>query len=95
MVWKDTQVKFRIIEKYYLIIVDFFNKLKELHNNNSEIDIQTCMMIGLNSIHRVFQFVLMKTKNIEKSFYYSQRTYVYYIRTCAYTFTSTEAFQGL
>lgn len=79
MVWEDTQVKFRIIEKYYLIIVDFFNKLKGLHNSNSEIDIQTCMMVGLNSIHRVFQFVLMKTKNIEKSFYYSQRTYVYYI----------------
>lgn len=79
MVWTNTQTRSKIIEKYCIIIEDFFNNLKKLNASNSNIDIYTCMMIGLNSILRVFQYVLIKTKNIEKAFYYSQRTYIYYI----------------
>jgi hypothetical protein len=37
------------------------------------------MYIAINSIHRVFEYVLIKTKNIEKAFYYAQKTYFYYI----------------
>ena len=80
MAWKDTQIKSRIIDKYYTIIEEYFKQIEKLHLSNNEVDIQSCMMIGLNSIHRVFEYVLMKTKNIEKAYYYSQRTYFYYIQ---------------
>jgi hypothetical protein len=37
------------------------------------------LTIGINALHRVFEFVLLRTKNIEKAYYYSQKTYYYYL----------------
>jgi hypothetical protein len=33
----------------------------------------------MNAIHRVFEYILIKTKNIEKVCYYSKKTYYYYL----------------
>jgi len=33
----------------------------------------------MNTIHRVFEYILIKTKNIEKVCYYSKKTYYYYL----------------
>lgn len=77
--WKDTQIKYRIVDKYYETIDNYFLQLTKLAEENKNVDIQTCMMIGMNVIHRVFEYVLMRTKNIEKAYYYAERAYIYYI----------------
>jgi hypothetical protein len=43
-----------------------------------EFDKQT-LYIGLTTIHRVFETVLLKTKNIEIAHYYAQKAYIYYL----------------
>lgn len=79
LIWKDSQVKYRIVEKYYTIIDNYFQQLETLIESNKTIDEKSCMMIGLNLIHRIFDYVLIQTKNIEKTYYYAERTYIYYI----------------
>jgi hypothetical protein len=72
-------LKQQIIEKYCDIIIEFFNLIQ-----NSEIMKEMnfpipSLYIGLNAIHRIFEYVLLKTKSIEKAIYYSQKTYYYYL----------------
>jgi hypothetical protein len=72
-------LKQQIIEKYCDIIIEFFNLIQ-----NSEIMKELnypipSLYIGLNTIHRIFEYVLLKTKSIEKAIYYSQKTYYYYL----------------
>lgn len=79
ILWDDINIKKRIIEKYYSVIEDFLIQLEKILIHIPDINITICMVIGINSIHRVFEYVIIKTKNIEKAFYYAQRTYIYYI----------------
>lgn len=79
ILWDDKNIKTRIIDKYYIVIEELLNQLENILTNICDIDISTCMFIGLNSIYRVFEYVLIKTKNIEKAYYYAQKTYLYYI----------------
>ena len=78
-VWNDHNIKMRVIDKYYMVIEELLVELQKLLNTINDIDISSCMYIAINSIHRVFEYVLIKTKNIEKAFYYAQKTYFYYI----------------
>ena len=75
----NNTIKTQIIEKYYSVIEDFLIQLEKILVHIPDINITICMVIGINSIHRVFEYVIIKTKNIEKAFYYAQRTYIYYI----------------
>lgn len=75
----NNTIKKQIIEKYYSVIEDFLIQLEKILLHIPDININICMIIGINSIHRVFEYVIIKTKNIEKAFYYAQRTYIYYI----------------
>ena len=79
ILWDEKNIKTRIVDKYYIVIEELLNQLEKILTNVSDIDISTCMFIGLNSIYRVFEYVLIKTKNIEKAYYYAQKTYFYYI----------------
>lgn len=78
-VWDDNNIKLRIIDKYYTVIEESLSQLEKVLNNITDINISVCMNIAINSIHRVFEYVLIKTKNIEKAYFYSQKTYFYYI----------------
>jgi hypothetical protein len=42
----------------------------------------------MNAIHRVFEYILMKTKNIEKVCYYSKKTYYYYLEYMEQVYSS-------
>ena len=79
IIWKETQIKTRISNKYYNIIEAFFQRLEKINTDYKDINIKTCMCLGLNTIYRVFEYVLIKTKNVEKAYYYAQKTYIYYI----------------
>jgi hypothetical protein len=71
--------KSRIILKYALIIKEYFDlmnqneTLKNIHNPNPS------LYIGMNAIHRVFEYILIKNKNIDQAYYYSQKCYYYYL----------------
>ncbi len=78
-IWNEHNIKMRVIDKYYMVIEELLIELQKLLRTINDIDISNCMCIAINSIHRVFEYVLIKTKNIEKAFYYAQKTYFYYI----------------
>ena len=77
--WSETNIKTRIINKYYILVEDFFIQLEKIHTSVPDLNVSACMFIGLNSIYRVFEYVLFKTKNIEKAYYYAQKTFFYYL----------------
>jgi hypothetical protein len=69
----------KITDTYVNILKEFIgliNETKHCDNPNNSI---ITMYIGMNTIHRVFEFILIKTKNIEKVCYYSKKTYYYYL----------------
>jgi hypothetical protein len=47
--------------------------LKNISNLNNS------LFIGMNAIHRVFEYILIKNKNIDNAYYYSQKCYFYYL----------------
>jgi len=66
----------KIIDIYSGIFKEFISILNESKYGDNLI---TIMFIGMNTIHRVFEYILIKTKNIEKVSYYSKKTYYYYL----------------
>lgn len=69
----------KIIETYVSILKEFIGLIDDSkHCDNPNNSIIT-MYIGMNAIHRVFEFILLKTKNIEKVCYYSKKTFYYYL----------------
>jgi len=71
--------KNRVIVKYAALVKEYFQIM-----NNSELvktmtDINPSLYIGLNAINRVFEYMIMKTKNIEHAYFHSQKSYYYYL----------------
>jgi hypothetical protein len=76
---KKITIPDRIIEKYSQILKEYMDMLtdcKYIHDLPNPI---TNMYIGLNAIHRVFEYILIRTKNIEKVVYYSRKACYYYL----------------
>jgi hypothetical protein len=68
-----------ILDTYSKLINEYFEILNEsnvMKETNFPI---SNIRIGITAIHRVFEIILLKTKNIEKTYYYSQRAYYYYL----------------
>jgi len=72
-------VKQEIIEKYTANVIDYFTLMNKTDLINELNNPVSSMYIGINAIHRVFEFILLKTKSIEKANYYSKKTYYYYL----------------
>ena len=71
--------KTQILEIYSKLVMEYFcitNESVIMREMNFPI---SSVYIGLNAIHRVFEIILIKTKSIEKTYYYSQRAYYYYL----------------
>jgi len=71
--------KQQIIETYYGVLKDCIDKIKSSeiiitskHSNQS-------LSVGINAIHRVFEYTLLKTKQLDKAYYQAQQTYHYFI----------------
>jgi adenylate kinase family enzyme len=68
-----------ILETYVVLIKNFFDSVSK-SENMKELDFPVSnLCIGIHSIHRVFEYAIMKTKNIERAIYYAQQTYYYYL----------------
>jgi len=71
--------KQEIVEVYSKIINEYFSALSESEVMKELIFPVSSIYIGVNAIHRVFEIVLIKTKSIEKTYYYSRKAYYYYL----------------
>jgi hypothetical protein len=58
---------------------NFFDNVSKSENMKEHSFPVSSLCIGIHSIHRVFEYAIMKTKNIERAIYYAQQTYYYYL----------------
>jgi hypothetical protein len=76
MISKNKQ---KVIDKYVLIIKELFyliNESNTLRTLNYPI---LSIQIGFQIIHRVFEYILSKTQNIDTAYFYTQKSYYYYL----------------
>lgn len=78
----------KVIETYTSILKEFLTLINESKHCESPNNLTITMYIGLNTIHRVFEYILIKTKNIEKVCYYSKKTYYYYLEYMEQVYSS-------
>lgn len=69
----------KVTHTYISILKEFVTLINESKHCDSPNNLIITMFIGMNAIHRVFEYILIKTKNIEKVCYYSKKTYYYYL----------------
>jgi len=69
----------QIIDKYVGVINEYLELISESKYMNETNNPVSSMYIGMNSLTRVFEYVILKTKNIEKACHYSKKTFYYYL----------------
>ena len=69
----------KVTHTYISILKEFIALISESKHCDNPNNLIITMFIGMNAIHRVFEYILIKTKNIEKVCYYSKKTYYYYL----------------
>jgi len=67
-----------IFSKYVSAIKEYFEVVNKSDSIKNLVNAKSTLLIGLNAIHRVFEIVLLKTKNMETAHYYSQKSVYYY-----------------
>uniref|UniRef100_A0A6C0DBT7 Uncharacterized protein n=1 Tax=viral metagenome TaxID=1070528 RepID=A0A6C0DBT7_9ZZZZ len=75
---KSTNID-KINHTYISILKEFVTLINESKHCDNPNNLVITMFIGMNTIHRVFEYILIKTKNIEKVCYYCKKTYYYYL----------------
>lgn len=68
-----------IFDKYFVITKDYFEAINSISSIQNKEDLSNILFVGLNCIHRVFEYVLYKTKNIDTAVGMAQQTYFYYL----------------
>jgi len=68
-----------ILEKYIQLIKEYFILIENSNSVKEQNYPLSYLFIGINSIHRVFEHILIKTKSIQAAYYYSQKAYYYYL----------------
>lgn len=71
--------KQHIIETYYEVLNDCIDKIKSSDIIISSKYPNQSLSVGINAIHRVFEYTLLKTKQLDKAYYQSQQAYQYFI----------------
>lgn len=69
----------QIVDKYFVIVKDYFEAVKAMTSIQNKQNLTNILFVGLNCIHRVFEYVLYKTKNIDTAVGMAQQTYFYYL----------------
>ena len=71
--------KQHIIETYYDVLKDCIDKIKSSDIIKSSTFSNQSLSVGINATHRVFEYTLLKTKQVDKAYYQSQYAYQYFI----------------
>ena len=69
----------KVLTKYASTIKEYFNLMNQSDIIKNLANPNNSLYIGMNSIHRVFEYVLIKTNNIDNAYFYSQKSYYYYL----------------
>ena len=81
-------ITYKIIDTYAMIFKEYVSMINESKHCCNSINLITTMFIGMNAIHRVFEYILIKTKNIEKVCYYSKKAFYYYLEYMEQVYSS-------
>jgi len=76
---KSVQLKQLLIDKYVLLINEYFQQIGNSPIMNTMNFPIYYIYVGITSMHRVFENVILKTKNVNKAYYYAQKSYYYYL----------------
>jgi hypothetical protein len=71
--------KQQIIEKYYLVLSEFIDKIQTSESITTSEYSNTTLSVGITAVHRVFEYTILNTKDIDKAYYQAQQTYYYLI----------------
>ena len=71
--------KNRVILKYASVIKEYFTLINQSDTLKNIVNTNQSIYIGLTAIHRVFEYILLKTNNIDNAYYHSQKCYYYYL----------------
>ena len=77
-----SHVKFfrnHIISKYTNVMREFFKLMNQSEILKNSANPNPSLYIGMNAIHRVFEFTLLKTKSVDNAYYYSQKSYYIFL----------------
>jgi len=69
----------KVLTKYASTMKEYFNLMNQSDIIKNLANPNNSLYIGMNSIHRVFEYVLIKTNNIDNAYFYSQKSYYYYL----------------
>lgn len=86
--------KNRLITKYALIIKEYFDLMNKSSIIKNVSNPNPSLYIGMNTIHKVFEFILVKLGSIDEAYYYSQKCCLYYLEYMEQVFKS-DLFQNL
>jgi len=73
------QIKELIYSNYLSIIKEYFITLNKSETIKNLVNVNSTLLIGLTAIHRTFEMILLKTKNIDTAFYYSKQALYYFL----------------
>ena len=68
-----------ILEKYILILTEYFKHLEESNFNIYNQYYKYIIINGVNCVNNVFKILLLYTNNIELVLYHCQKSFIYYI----------------
>ena len=72
------QLTHHLFSKYVFAIKEYFDVVNKSDAIKNLVNAKSTLLIGINVIHRVFEIVLLKTKNLETAHYYSQKSVYFY-----------------
>lgn len=74
---QSTTLKQCVIDEYYLTIKELFLQIDKSDVIKGSPTLATILSIGVNSIHRVFEYVLLQKKNLEQASYHAKQSCYY------------------
>jgi hypothetical protein len=73
------QIKEQIFSNYLSIIKEYFITINKSDTIKNLVNVNSTLLIGLTAIHRTFEMILLKTKNMDTAFFYSKQAFYYFL----------------
>jgi len=66
--------KNRIVTKYASVMTEYFDAMNQSDIIKGLANPSNSLYIGMNVIHRVFEYVLIKMNNVDNAYFFSQKS---------------------
>lgn len=71
--------KERIVTKYSLVVEEYFDTITKLNVLNALSNPKYTLFLGLEIMNLIFGFALLKKKSVDHAYFYSQKSYCYFL----------------